>query len=209
MAQPVGVHTDKMQSMLWWSGTMSLSAAPILPQGPIVSSPCCPVLWEERNSRTTFFNLSFYYIFFYQDAQELLIPSYVCVLVVQSCLSLHDPMDYSPPGSSVRGILWAAILECVAISFSTYHHIIYLSWRWLSPQGPRGFPGGSVVKNLPASAGNMGLERFCGGGNGNSLQDSCLENSMDREACQTAVHGVTKRRTQLKRLSKHTCIRQI
>ena len=46
-----------------------------------------------------------------------------------------------------------------------------------------------MVKNLPASTGNMGLERFPGGGNGNPPQDSCLENSMDREACQTAVQG--------------------
>ena len=38
--------------------------------------------------------------------------------VAQSCLTLGDPMDYSPPGSSVHGILQARILEWVAISFS-------------------------------------------------------------------------------------------
>ena len=37
--------------------------------------------------------------------------------VVQSCLTLCDPMDYSPPGSSVHGIFQARILEWVAISF--------------------------------------------------------------------------------------------
>ena len=37
---------------------------------------------------------------------------------VQSCLTLCDPMDCSPPGSSVHGILEARILEWVAISFS-------------------------------------------------------------------------------------------
>ena len=42
----------------------------------------------------------------------------VCVLVAQSCLTLRDLMDYSPLGSSVHGILWARILEWVAISFS-------------------------------------------------------------------------------------------
>ena len=42
----------------------------------------------------------------------------VKVLVAQSCLTLCDPMDYSPPGSSVHGILWARILEKVAILFS-------------------------------------------------------------------------------------------
>ena len=51
-----------------------------------------------------------------------------------------------------------------------------------------GFPGGSVVKNPPANAGDTedlglipGLKRSPGVGNGNPLQYSCLENSMDRE----------------------------
>ena len=54
-------------------------------------------------------------------------------------------------------------------------------------------------KNLPANAGDatdMGLipgtERFSGGGNGNPLQYSCLENSMDRGAWQATVHEVEK-----------------
>ena len=42
----------------------------------------------------------------------------VCVLVAQSCLTLCDPMDCIPPGSSVHGILQARTLEWVAISFS-------------------------------------------------------------------------------------------
>ena len=53
---------------------------------------------------------------------------------------------------------------------------------------PKGFPGGSVVKNLPANAGASGdvgsipgSGRFPGGGNGNSLQYSCLE-LMDKGA---------------------------
>ena len=48
----------------------------------------------------------------------------------------------------------------------------------------RGFPGSSVVKNPPANAGDMGSipgwGRSPGGGNGNPLQRSCLENPMDR-----------------------------
>ena len=40
------------------------------------------------------------------------------VLVAQLCSTLCDPTDYSPPGSSVHGILQARILEWVAISFS-------------------------------------------------------------------------------------------
>ena len=42
----------------------------------------------------------------------------VKILVTQSCLTFWDPMDSSPPSSSVRGILQARILEWVAISFS-------------------------------------------------------------------------------------------
>ena len=50
-----------------------------------------------------------------------------------------------------------------------------------------GFPGGTVVKNPPDNAGDTidaglipGLERSHGGGNGNPLQYSCLENFLDR-----------------------------
>ena len=38
--------------------------------------------------------------------------------LLQSCPTLSDPMDCSPPGSSVRGIFQARVLEWVAISFS-------------------------------------------------------------------------------------------
>ena len=41
-----------------------------------------------------------------------------CSALSQSCLTLHDPSDGSPPGSSVRGIFQARILEWVAISSS-------------------------------------------------------------------------------------------
>ena len=63
------------------------------------------------------------------------------------------------------------------------------------------FPGDSVVKNLPANAGDMGLipgsGRFPGERNGYPLQYSCLENSMDKGAWQATVHGVTKSQTRL------------
>ena len=59
-----------------------------------------------------------------------------------------------------------------------------------------GFPGGSVVKNLPAIAGDTGLipgpGRTPGEGNGNPLQYSCLENSMNRGAWWATVYGVPK-----------------
>ena len=57
-----------------------------------------------------------------------------------------------------------------------------------------GFPGGSVVKNPPTNVGDAGSVpgsgRSPGGGNGNPLQYSCLENSMDKEVWWATVHGV-------------------
>ena len=50
--------------------------------------------------------------------REAQIIQVTCVLVFQSCLTLCDPMDCSPPGSSVHGISQARILEWVAIPFS-------------------------------------------------------------------------------------------
>ena len=59
-----------------------------------------------------------------------------------------------------------------------------------------GFPGGSDGKEAACNAGNLGLipgsGRSPAEGNGNPLQYSCLENSMDREAWQVKVRGVAK-----------------
>ena len=59
-----------------------------------------------------------------------------------------------------------------------------------------GFPGGSVVKNPTANAGDVGsvpgLGRSPGEGRGNPLQYSCLGSPMDRGACRATVHGVAK-----------------
>ena len=73
--------------------------------------------------------------------------------------------------------------------------IVYFIW---------GFPHGSVVKNPPDHAGDAGdagsipgSGRSPGGGNGNPLQFSCLENPMDRGAWRAKVHEVTKSQTQL------------
>ena len=61
-----------------------------------------------------------------------------------------------------------------------------------------------MIKNLPASTGDMGLipelGRSLGGGLGNPPQYSCLENPMDRGARWATVHGVAKSQT---RLSMH------
>ena len=87
------------------------------------------------------------------------------VMSLQSCSTLCNPVDSSPPGSVVPGILQTRILKWVAIAFS---------------------PGGSVVKNLPVIAGDAGLipglERSLREGNGNPLQYSCLGNPIGRGA---------------------------
>ena len=66
----------------------------------------------------------------------------------------------------------------------------------------KGFSGGSVVENPLASGGDMGSipgsGRSFGERNGNPLQYSCLQNSMEREAWWITVHGVTKSQTQLR-----------
>ena len=68
-----------------------------------------------------------------------------------------------------------------------------------------GFPGGPVLKDLPANAGvagNVGLISGSGispgGGNGNLLQDGCLENLGNRGSWRTTVHGVVKSWTWLR-----------
>ena len=62
-----------------------------------------------------------------------------------------------------------------------------------------------MAKNLPVNtrdAGSIPVSgRAPGGGNGNPLQYSCLENPMDRGDWQAMVHGVTKSPTLLKQLS--------
>ena len=65
-----------------------------------------------------------------------------------------------------------------------------------------GFPDGTMVKNPPTNAGDTrngdsipGSGRSPGEGNGNPLQYSCLENSMDRRVWQAMVHKVSKSQT--------------
>jgi len=69
-----------------------------------------------------------------------------------------------------------------------------------------------VVKNTPASKEDIrdvgsspGLGRSPGGGHGNPLQYSCLENPMDRGAWWATIHGVAKSQKGLKRLSTREC----
>ena len=92
--------------------------------------------------------------------------------VTESCPTLSDCMDCSPLGSSVHGI---------------FPRLSILKKKKL------GFPGGSVVKNPAANAGDMGLIPGSGRspkeGNGNPLQYSCLENPMDGGAWWATVQG--------------------
>ena len=74
-----------------------------------------------------------------------------------------------------------------------------------------GFPGGSDGKESSSNEGDLGsspgLERSPGGGHGNPLQYSCLENPMDRGAWWATVDGVAKSQTWLKvTLSLFKCI---
>ena len=68
-----------------------------------------------------------------RDSKRLIIYLSVCVCVcvcvcsvAQSCLTLCNPMDGSPPGSSVNGTLQARILEWVAISYSNLIVLTYI-----------------------------------------------------------------------------------
>jgi len=79
---------------------------------------------------------------------------------------------------------------------------VHMAWRLRGNQKWRllasywGFPGGLVVKNPPANAGNAGsipgLGRSPGGGNGNALQYSCLENPHEQWSLECCSSGSCK-----------------
>ena len=94
--------------------------------------------------------------------------------VAQSCLTLSDPMDCSPRGSSVHGIFQARVLEWGAIAFSG---------------------------DIRDKGSIPGLGRSTGDGHGNPLQYSYLENPMNRGFWRATVHRVAKSRTRLKHLA--------
>ena len=92
-------------------------------------------------------------------------------------------------------------------SWNIYHRVntqylcaFYLlektSFNCLTISSLRGLPGGAVMKNPPANAGDTGsipgLGRFPGVGNSSALQYSCLENHMDRGAWWATLRGVAK-----------------
>ena len=82
------------------------------------------------------------------------------------------------------------------------HHFLIKPQRPVTRFGKlQWFPGGSVIKNLPANAGNESsiprLGRSPGEGNGYPLRYSCLGNPTDRESWWATVHGVAKNQTWL------------
>ena len=88
----------------------------------------------------------------------------------------------------VQSLGWEDPLE---MGMTTHSSILFWRIPWTEEPGGliKGFPGGSVVKSLPANAGDTGdvgsipgLGRSPGEGNGKPLQCSCLENPMDRRA---------------------------
>ena len=130
--------------------------------------------------------------FLFQECFSLL-----CVLVIQSCLTFCNPVDCSPPGSSVHGILQARILEWVVIPFSRG-----LPNPGIGPGSPA-LQADSLLPEPPGkpNAGDPGSipwsRRSPGEGNGNLLQYFCLGNPMNRGTWWSTVHEVTKSRTRL------------
>ena len=123
--------------------------------------------------------------------------------VTQSCPTLCNPMDCSPPGSSVHGILQARILEWVAISFSRgssqprdWTLVAWIAGRYFTVWVKRKKWQPTLVFLPGESCGRRSLVGCChrvsqswtplmrlsmhaciGEGNGNPLQCSCLENT--------------------------------
>ena len=92
--------------------------------------------------------------------------------------------------------------SCVCVCFVfhiLFHYMLLKDFNIISCA--MGFPGGLEVKASACNARDLGSipgsGRCPGEGNGNPLQHSCLENSMDGGAWQATVRGVTKSQTQL------------
>ena len=104
-------------------------------------------------------------------------------------------------------------MRCSWLTFIKLYYApdFYIYYSHFNPHLHDGdFPGGANVKNPPANAGDMrdtgsisGSERSCGGGHGNPLHYSFLENPTDRGAWWAIVHKVAESWTLLKQPS--TC----
>ena len=109
-----------------------------------------------------------------------------------SRLPFPSPGDLPDPGIEPTSPASPTLEEGFFTTAPPGKHSIKTVYTW-------GFPGGAMVKNLPAIAGDTadsglisGLGRSPGEGNGNLLQYSWLENPMDRRAWWATVHGITE-----------------
>ena len=98
---------------------------------------------------------------------------------------------WSPISNSDKSITWE-LVGCA--------NLLYPPWTYLIRNPSKmGFPNGSSGRQSTCNAGDLGLipgwGRSSGEGNGNPLQYSFLENSMDRGAWLATVHGVVKSQT--------------
>ena len=113
------------------------------------------------------------------------------------CSSFHCPFGHQFPH------MWFLLSSFPSSIHALLHSRIYSKSLWLIhfTQQFMGFPGGSDGKESACNAGDLGsisgLGRSPGEGNGNPLQYSGLENSMDRRAWQAIVHGFAKIQTGL------------
>ena len=106
----------KCTTLLWlhlWK-SCQLNSFPLLKANLRTPKQCSlPFLWEYFDHTHLWHCIIVSYLPIF-----LLTARVIKVLVTQSCVTLQDPMDCSPPGSCVLGIFQARILEWVAISFS-------------------------------------------------------------------------------------------
>ena len=120
----------------------------------------------------------------------------------EAVLRKPDPMavsrNVSSPLTHPQKLTHSSVLFCLPFCY-------ILEYSWLRASHV------SVGKESTCNAGDagdmgsvLGVGRSPGGGHGNPLQYSCLENPMDRGAWQTTVHGVAEGRTWLKQLRMHT-----
>ena len=101
----------------------------------------------------------------------------------QGSLRFYEDISTSfkplPPKEPLKSVL--CVYEGMKIDMILY---LYVKYLYIHINVYTGFPGGSVIKNPPTSAGDSGsipgLGRSPGEGNGNPLQYSCLGNPMDR-----------------------------
>ena len=131
----------------------------------------------------------------------------VLLILLSIFLRPTSPTKMSPPLfkeiDHVSCHCWKALFPILHIAEKGARYILLTQPRFLANAISK--EGASlvtqVVKHLPSNVGNLGSipgsRRSPGGGNGNPLQYSCLENPMDRGAWWATVHGVAKSWTQL------------